>query len=218
MINQTSSPTPSTPVRLGPAGPLLISGGRQGQYATVLYFQNLSGRQEKILNLITGKICCTEQLELISSRLDALQAQKIKAPKSRQDFLSQRIKLAEKELETLMQQQKQARNILLSPHIIFDSIALTKKVDPEPKVKALLEVYEKNIPALVAQCEATINCPSAEPNTPTYVGVQTCKNCHAPAYEVWQKAVFTNTGHDEEGKTFKRTVGHSKAWATLKRN
>lgn len=212
---KTSSMTPTTPIRLGDKGPLFVDGARQGQFATVLFFQNLNQRSEAHLELDNRENMLNEQLALVTARLSALKAQRENAPQNRQDFLSQRIKIAQEELSSLEKQKKQSIKALTSPHIIFDAIALTKKVYPEPEVKKQLEAYEKSVPALVAQCEAHIECPSIAANAPSYVGAQTCKNCHAQAYEVWQKAVFTSTGLNEEGKEFKRTIGHSKAWATL---
>jgi len=212
---KTSSMTPSTPFRLGSDGPLFVDGGRQGQFATVLFFQNVSTRNDLSLELDNRQNMLTQQLELVQARLSALKTQKEKAPDSRKDFLSQRIKVAQEELGALENQKKQATKALTTPHIIFDAIALTKKVDPLPEAKKQLDAYEKSIPALVVQCEAQIQCPSVSAQDPTYVGVQTCKSCHAQAYEVWQKAVFTNTGLNEEGKEFKRQIGHSTAWATL---
>lgn len=212
---QTKSMVPLAPTKAHNDGPLFISGGRQGQFLTVLFFQNLSMRNDAVLELDSRRNKINEELELVISRLSALKAQKEKAPKARQDFLSQRIKLAQEELSMLEQKNKQPMKALSSPHLIFDAIALTKRVDPLPQVKALLEAYEKSIPALVSLCETDLDCPNASAGAPTYVGVQTCKNCHAQAYEVWQKALFTNIGQDEEGKTITRTVGHSKAWTTL---
>lgn len=214
-VSTTTPTTPTTPLRLGQNGPLLLEGGRQGQFATVLFFQNLTSRTTNFLELDQRNRLLSEQFELVSARLSALKAQLEKAPASRKNFLQERIKISQKEYENLEKKKSVAIEPLKVPSIIFEAIALTKKSDPEPGVKAQLERYEKDIPKLVAECEATIECPAPDPKAATYVGVQTCKNCHMPAYEVWQKAVVTGIGKDEEGKEFKRTVGHSKAWATL---
>jgi len=212
---KTNSMTPTTPARLGENGPLLLEGGRQGQFANILIFQNLKQRTEQNLELDNRLSALTEKLELVTARLSALKAQKEKATPERKEFLTQRIKLAQQELTQLGQQKKQINKPLDKPHIIFESIAITKKINPEPEIKNNLEEYEKKIPALVAQCEANIECPKAKPHEATYVGAQTCKSCHAQAYEVWQKAIVTSTGKNEEGKEYTRVVGHSKAWKTL---
>ena len=68
---------------------------------------------------------------------------------------------------------------------------------------------------MVKKCEENIECPNAAAHEAVYVGAQTCKNCHAQAFEVWEKAVTTDNTLNEEGKEISRMVGHSKAWQTL---
>jgi hypothetical protein len=99
--------------------------------------------------------------------------------------------------------------------VAFHAIPLTKKIPSLEAIESQLEEYENSIPLLVKKCEADITCPKASKDESTFVGVNTCKNCHMEAFVVWQRAIYTDEGLDDEGKKITRSVGHSKAWQTL---
>lgn len=209
---QVGAMMPKTPARLG-TGPIYLEGGRQGQNFTVLIFENLSKRGEKPLTLDTRAFEKNEREDLLSTRIASLKEQLGSADKNRLTFIKSRLNIAESELSKLKSESMPA---LTEASVAFHAIALTKKIEPEASVKSKLLAYEKSIPALVKKCEENIECPKAEPGAATYVGVETCKNCHAQAYEVWKAAVVKSTSLNEQGKEFSRTVGHSRAWQTLK--
>ena len=103
------------------------------------------------------------------------------------------------------------------PFFKFRAIALHKEITPLPEVQKKLLAYEKSIPHLVSKCEANTNCQPVKPGEPTYVGVQTCKNCHLAAVNVWENAVVEMAGKNEKGLPIKQRSGHSLAWSTLEK-
>lgn len=206
-----SSTEPKNPVALN-SGALYLELGRQGQYFNVLLLQNLSKRKNEPIELDTRAFENNARIELLTTRVATLTKQLKEATKERASFLQQRIDAAKQELNTL---STQTLAPLPSPHMVFITVALTKKINPEPRVDNNLLAYEKNIPVLVKKCEENIQCPKPEPNAAVFVGATTCKNCHEEAYKVWQNAVFEGVGLDEDGKEIRRMVGHSKAWKTL---
>lgn len=202
---------PKTPYKLG-KGPIYVEGGRQGQNFTVLVWQNLANRNGQEIQIDNRSFEKNARLDLLNTRVLALKEQLKTASKERVSFLKSRLEILEKEL----QKPDEALPPLKGPSMAFHAIPLTKKIVSEPIVKASLDLYEKNIPSLVKKCEENIECPKADPKEATYVGVETCKNCHQAAYDVWKKAVFENKALDDSGKEITRIVGHSKAWKTLK--
>lgn len=208
---QVSSMAPKTPLKLG-TGPIYVEGGRQGQNVTLLLFENLSQRGEQELALDNRAFEKSAREDLLRTRIAALKDQLKNADKARLSFLKERLNLAMGELKKI---EQEVLPMLSEPSVSFHAIPLTKKIESDALIKAQVEGYEKSIPDLVKKCEENIECPKAMPGEATFVGVETCKNCHQEAYKVWEKAVFQSTGLDESGKEFSRTVGHSKAWKTL---
>jgi hypothetical protein len=94
-------------------------------------------------------------------------------------------------------------------------IALQRDIVPEKKAQDALAAYEQSIPRLVAKCEIGIQCEAAKPNDATYVGVASCKNCHAAAVKVWEEAIVEIEAKNLLGDVVKRRSGHSIAWSTL---
>lgn len=205
--------TPKSPTRLGNNGPLLIEGGRQGQYFTVLTLTNLAKRTSAPIALDSRVFIRSERIELLTARLAALHKQAQNAPVDRIEFVKKRIALAKAELTKL--QSSENLPPLLEPSISFIAIPLTKKIDPEPEVNKQLLDYEKSIPLLVKKCEEHLVCPKVDPKVASYVGANVCKACHAQAFEVYESAVFMGKTLDDSGREINRSIGHSKAWQTL---
>lgn len=210
---QTSNMDPTPPVELSKNGPILIEGGRQGQYFTVLVLKNIAKRKEERMVIDNRAFLKNERLKLLSTRIAALETQAQTAEGPRLDFLKTRIKLAQDELLALKKGER--IDELKNPNVFFHSIPLTKKVDPERSVDKQLEAYEKSIPALVRKCEEMVECKKAEPGTATYVGANSCKVCHEAAFTVWKNAISKSPGLDDDGNEIMRTMGHSRAWQTL---
>lgn len=210
---QTDTMTPSNPTRLGDDGPWLIDGGKQGQYFSLLVFQNLKATTQTPLPLDTRAQERTHRESLLTARIDTLKKQVTDAPKSRQEFLATMTKRAQQELAEL--KSSAPPPILDKAHFLFHQIPITKKIDSDSIVKAKLATYEKNVPLLVKKCEATIECPKAGPNEASFVGAQVCKSCHQEAFDVWTNSIHTLAALDDDGKEVQRKVGHSKAWQTL---
>lgn len=211
---QTEDFSAARPQRLGINGPLFLQGGRQEHYFPIFIAQNLKKRGENPLVVDDRAYIHSAETELIKSRIKSLKAQAEDAEKTRAQFLHQRIAIAEQDLRSL-EEKNQKMKPLAEASLLFQAIPLSKNVDPLPAVKNAILAYEKNIPALVAECEKNLECPKSLPNEPVYVGAQACKACHQQAYDVWQKAVYFSEGQDEAGQSIKRQMGHSKAWLTL---
>jgi hypothetical protein len=210
---QITSPSPALPIRLKDQGPLFIEGGRQGQYFDVIVLQNVTQSKIHGLTLDNRAFEKNAREELLTARIAALGEQAKNAPNTRADFLNKRLTIAEDELKKLKQTDRMPP--LSEPSLIFYTVALTKKIDPNPSVKKQTMAYEKSIPLLVKRCEENIECPKPLPNQASYVGVEVCKNCHQEALSVWHNAVFSGKSLDEQGQEITRSVGHSKAWRTL---
>jgi hypothetical protein len=194
-------------------GPWLIEGGRQGQYFTALVFQNLSTRNSKALVLDNRVFENRERALLLKARIKGLEVQLENAVAARNSFLKQKIEQARNELALL--EKNLSPPPLKESSVSFSAIALNRQIESLPEIKGRLTAYEQAIPQLVKKCEENIECPKAAPDAATFVGAETCKSCHQQAYEVWQKAQFMSDAVDEDGKTIKRLIGHSKAWQTL---
>ncbi|HXW54033.1 MAG TPA: multiheme c-type cytochrome [Myxococcota bacterium] len=211
--SQSASFSIARPERLGENGPILVEGGRQNQYLTVLTLENLSKRTTKPLKLDIREFERKEKAELLTSRISSLQKQIEHAEGARLDFLNERIELAKNEYAALNREDYSAA--LTEPGVVFTALALTRKIEADRAVNKSLITYEKNVPFLVKQCEANLKCPKSDAHEARYVGANTCKACHAQAFVVWEDAVFTRKALDEAGHTVTRSIGHSKAWQTL---
>lgn len=202
---------PNTPRRIGDDGPVLVEGSKQGQYFTVLILQNLKQRKNEILKLDQRSFLRESRQKLLETRVLALEKQLLTS-KDKKDFLSKRLAMSKKSLKEIKQEKIPP---LSEPSILFHSIALTKKIKPESKIKKKLNEYTTNIPLLVKKCEQNITCPKVKKGEASYVGANACKACHTQAFDVWKNAVFQLEGVDEDGNKIIRSTGHSKAWQTL---
>lgn len=195
------------PFRLTSLGPYVLSAGSQGQYLGVVEFFNLASKKPReLFKLDTREQDRKQQRILIQKRLDSLLAR----PQS--DFVLSRIKLAKEELEKLDSIHEEA---LSGPYMRFKAIAIKREVKQNPEVLAQLKIYEQNLPQRLAACESSLTCPDLLPGEASYVGVESCKTCHGPAYEFWQKALVEVSAKTQTGQVMQRLSGHSKAWKTL---
>lgn len=208
----TASHDIKTPVRLSAQGPLLVEGGRQGQYFTAFIWHNLAKRAGSIV-FDDRALTKMNREELLMSRIKVLEQQAKNLQGERLVFINQRMSLARDELSA--SQKIGSFTPLVEPNVSFHAIAITKKITPDAVSEKRIDTYEKNVPLLVKKCEEAIECPKAERGVASYVGAHTCKGCHQEAFAVWQKAVSFNKSLGDDGKEIARSVGHSKAWKTL---
>lgn len=206
-----SSTEPKAPTALN-ASTFYLETGRQGQHFSMLLLQNLSKRQSEKIELDTRLFENNARLELLTTRINALNKQLKEAVKDRRAFLKQRLATAQNELAKL---KTDSLPPMSTPNLTFFTVALTRKIDPDDTVDKALLAYEASIPELVKKCEENIQCPKPKAGSATFVGATTCKSCHEAAFNVWQNGVFPAVGLDENGKEITRMVGHSKAWKTL---
>ena len=202
----------SSPTRVSPLGPLLIQGGRQLQYATILVFENLSEKKGALIYDDSG-FAKKNREELLKARIAALEQQKSGLVGERLTFIENRIKLAQDELMLLQTSPPQNKNI--EPTVSFHAIPLTKKIEPDKEIQQKLSDYEKSLPVLTKKCEEHLECPKLDAKKASYVGAQACKACHQEAFNVWMKSQTISHTKDERGQEITRTLGHSKAWKTL---
>ena len=189
ILGQTQDVIPKNPERLGALGPILVEGGWQNQYFTFLLIQNLKKHgSNAIISEIERFIKQSSEIELLRSRIISLKSQIESAPKARQDFLKQRIEIAAKELKQI-NIEKERLEPYKEANIGFEAIPLSKDVDPLPRVNEKLEKYRKSVPSLVANCEENLECAPPPAGEAIYVGVESCKGCHAQAVEVWRWSI-----------------------------
>ena len=68
---QPSSFAPKNPERLSENGPLLVAGGRQGQYFTVLTLNHVANRTAKPLRLDNREFDKNERVSLLNARINS---------------------------------------------------------------------------------------------------------------------------------------------------
>ncbi len=184
----------------------VFSAGSQGQYLGKLEFFNTDQQKSGPLELDTRSFKRVAEIEIIKKRIDALKA---KPPSG---FVTARIDSAQSELKALGSIKDTP---LPGPHMRFSSITINRNIKPDPEITAMVLAYEKKLPERLNACEGQIDCPKPIPGQPVYVGAESCKTCHAPAYEFWQKAVVKVKAKNQAGKMIDRLSGHSIAWKTL---
>jgi hypothetical protein len=209
----TESMVPKSPIWASQAHPIWLEGGRQGQFFTYLLLQNVGSAKGAPLQLDSRAFAALEEKDLLVLRIQGLKQQLNDSSEDRRAFLNQRLQMAEVELESLL--QVGSFTPLPGPSATFQAIPLSRRIVPNPKIKAQLDQYDASIPALVRKCEENVVCEKPDEGQATYVGVETCKTCHQAAYDVWKKAIVTVDAVNEEGAAIKRQVGHSRAWQTL---
>jgi hypothetical protein len=203
---QAPGEQPLSPFQLKPMGPYVLSAGSQGQYLGVVQFYNIGLKNKEPLKLDTREQDRESERELHRKRILALKA------RPQNSFLASRIKLATEELQKL---DKQIDQPLEGAAMRFQLIPIKREIKPDPEVAEQLKDYERKLPERLAACENSLECPQLKPGEASYVGAETCKACHAPAYEFWQKALVKVQAKTETGQIMERISGHSKAWKTL---
>jgi hypothetical protein len=108
-----------------------------------------------------------------------------------------------------------ARAPLAGPHVVVTALPLRRGSPEEPTAAHDLQAYLHSIPTLVGACERDLTCPAPPEGAATYFGAETCRACHAAAYEHWQKAIVDLDGTNHDGTHAPRPVGHARAWQTL---
>src|SRR5207244_2334661 len=116
---------PKASAMLGNSGPLLIEGGRQGQYFTLLTLKNLTIRKSERITLDDRAFLKNERIALLITRIAALSKQAENTTADRLEFIKKRLALAKEELVKL--QKSESMPALKEPNIVFDAIPLTKK-------------------------------------------------------------------------------------------
>ncbi|MBL4819329.1 MAG: cytochrome c family protein [Deltaproteobacteria bacterium] len=194
------------PFRWNDTGPWVFSAGYQGQYLGKIEFVNLQSREKSPL-LLDRRAEEREQKRLIlQKRIESLKQK----PKS--EFIQQRIKMAEDELKTL---NGISDKPLKQAHMQFTLVPINRDIKPDTAIASHIEAYEKKLPERLAVCEGQIDCPKPKTGEAVYVGDETCKACHASAYDFWKKAVAKLEAKNQQGELVERLSGHSKAWKTL---
>jgi len=203
--------TPPVAQKADSEGPVFVSAGKQGQYLGLVEFRfnkeggwTLDDRQQKR----------QLRISLLTQRITTFQAQmNDSSDPTLKEFLKTKISDAREELDELAAQKDAP--VTDRNYLVASTIALSRKIDPNPSFDAKLKAYESKIPELVAQCESKIACPEAVANEAHFVGAETCKSCHNAAYEFWKNAVYSVPATDEKGNSIERLSGHTKAYETL---
>lgn len=104
---------------------------------------------------------------------------------------------------------------LEGPHIAVRAIPLRRGMAEEARAAADLATYTAAIPRLVTQCEAGVVCPEPPPEVRRYVGVETCRACHAGAVAFWEQATVLVPRTEKDGTKTTRRSGHALAMETL---
>lgn len=210
---QSQSFVPKNPQSLSSGG-FLFEGGRQGQYFTALFIQNMEKIGLEKIILDDRDFQRESRTELLKSRLSGLKEQIALSQNEKRAFLQKRIDIANQEIIALEKELINEKP-LKSPNIMFYALPLDRKIDEDPQVKKDVEGYEKSILDLVKKCEENIICPKALPNEAFFVGANVCKGCHLESFNFWEKSIISQDAIDMDGKKITRRVGHSKAWKTL---
>lgn len=208
------SEQPISPERAGTRGPWILFPVMQGQYVGALEI-DLNGFQKGDAVHLDDRMLQQEQRKkLLGLRKERLnkQIEQEKRPE-RGQFLRSLLQRVETELSSF----KGSLPPFHHPHARVRLLPLPRHIPPEPTMHQAWQNYESQIPTLNARCEAVLECPKASPEQAFYVGAQTCKQCHAQAYDVWKNAVFWMQGQDAKGQPIKRQEGHSNAWHTLEK-
>lgn len=212
LLGEEPGELPSSPERVGEA--LLLSSGQQAQYLGIAEFvvddlapgakiplDDREGKRERRLRLLNERIA--QYTQQVAEMDDG----------PRKDFVATRLAGAKEEREGLSTADKGPEP--KGPFVAVRSLPLPRGFPEEKVAKKALDAYEESIPTLTAKCEANITCPKAPEGTATYVGVETCFQCHRGAVQFWQQQKVEGTGKDKEGNVVARTLSHATAWYTL---
>jgi hypothetical protein len=204
---------PVSAERVGANGPIFVSAAKQGQYVGVVEFR-LQDKTSSKWELNDKAQQKEARASLLAQRKKTLESQ-IAQTKDEQRllFLNERLADIQSELKELEGSEQEAQ--VGGNTLIASVIALSRKIVPNEPFDVRLQSYEKQIPELVAQCEVNLECPTLAENQSSFVGADTCRNCHSAAYEFWTKAIYKVPATDEKGKAIDSLSGHAKAWETL---
>ncbi len=216
ILGQEMSEVPLLPELLEEQGPWFISAGMQGQYLGVVEFKNISLKKTSHFQIDDRKEKSERRSRLLLNRAQSLKRHIKDATLERRSFLEKQLKNIETELAKAQKMQSNFGEIQ-GPYFSVRTIALRKEIPPMLEVQKKRLAYEKSLPRLVAKCEEKVNCESVKAGMPTYVGVQTCKNCHQAAVNVWENSVWEMNAKDEKGLSIKQRSGHAIAWSTLEK-
>jgi hypothetical protein len=198
---------PVKPKKLGPQGPYVLFNGIQGQHLGVLHFSWMKEDMSQKVQPDLSFFDVESDKKLLELRLEGLESRLKQNPSLEQKkFFQDRIASAAKRLSALGLQSP-----ALPGHAALRlfSWAIKPEITPLPSVLTLVQDYESQIPALVAQCEKGMKCESPMEGEAVYVGAQMCVNCHQAAVDQWRYALL-----NIEDPTMKN-IGHAKAWLTL---
>jgi Cytochrome c554 and c-prime len=216
ILGQEMSEIPSPPELLSEHGPWLVSAAMQGQYLGIVEFRNISLKKAAPWQMNDSFDKNERRSRLLQSRQKSLKRQVNDSGLARRSFLEKQLRSIDMELD----KNRKMQNIHIAiegPHLSVRTLPLRKGIKPLFDVQKKLLAYEKSVPHLVAKCEANTNCQPVKSEQPTYVGVQTCKNCHVAAVNVWENAEVEIAATDEGGLPIKRRSGHALAWSTLEK-
>jgi hypothetical protein len=195
-----------------PSGPVLVASGQQAQNAGVIELV-LEGRAPGApLALDDREADAARKKKLLDVRITELKIQVRDMPEgAKREFLAARLAAQEQERAALDEKIEP----MTGPHIVARALPLVRGMGEDPQARVALDDYTKQIPSLVAQCEANAVCPPPAEGQQAYVGALVCKGCHVPAYEFWQQQRVTGPGKDKAGRPIERTMSHAHAWQTL---
>ncbi len=194
-------------------GPVFVSAAKQGQYLGLIEFQ-LNQNAKNTWKLDDRKVQRELRVSLLTQRSINFQTQiDDTTDAERKKYLKAKIDEASAELSELKAEKDQP--LTDENYLTATTVALSRKITPHAIYESRVKAYENEIPKLVAQCESGIECPKLAQGQAHFVGAETCKNCHAPAYDFWKKAVYSVSALDEKGNSITRLSGHTKAYETL---
>lgn len=216
LLGNSPGEAPTLPRQVSTMGPWFISAGQQGQYLGVLEFSHLDKRlPQTALTIDTSVEEKRQRLEILEQRIQLLKQQiALTTAQDKLTFLTMRLERAQQE-ENEIKSERPAAPQSQEPSFTFRAIPIKRDITPDPSIQAQTQAYEKKIPELTKQCESTIECPSLKAGEPSFIGAESCKSCHAAAYNVWKAAIVSKKMKSTSGQLELRQVGHSKAWATL---
>jgi hypothetical protein len=201
--------------QLGAKGPWWVAAGAQAQHLGVVEIV-LEGRAKgAALRLDDRQDQAARRAHLLDVRVAQYEAQvKDAEPGERRDFVAGRLEKAKAERARLLADAHEApppAGAYLRPR----AVGLSRGMPEEEAARAALAAYEEAIPALVSRCEEGITCEEPAAGAATYVGVETCFQCHRGAVQFWQQQFVEAPGKDEEGNDLMRRLSHATAWETL---
>ena len=206
---------PSAPERLGAKGPLLVAAGMQAQHLGILEFHLENRVAGQPLTLDERVAAAERRARLLDVRIEQYEAQIAELkPGPRKEFLQKRVDRAKGERADVLAGARTAAPPQ-EAYVRVQALPLPRGSTEERRAAEELAAYEKEIPTLVASCEAGIVCEKPAPGAPVYVGANSCQGCHAQAFAFWREQKVESEGKDKDGNVTLRTLSHASAWQTL---